>query len=368
MLDRLPEYPWQKLKPYRELAAKHPDGAIDLSVGNPIDQTPEVIQTALKQAANSPGYPTTWGEVATRQAIIDWFAGRRKVTELTPEHVTLNIGSKEFISWLPMMLGIGKGDCIIQPKLAYTAYEVGAAFAGAEIFATGDISQWPKNTKLVWLNSPGNPNGAVHSLEYLKTAVNKARELGAVIVNDECYAEFGWEAPWEEYIPCILNPEVTGGDFSGVLAIYSLSKQSNLAGYRAAFAAGDKDLIAGVVNLRMHSGMMVPTPVQKAMVAALSDYSHVAKQKEIYRARRKILLPAIESAGFQIADSDAGLYLWATRNEGCWESIQRLAEIGIVAVPGEFYGKAGLNHVRFSLTATDQEISEAAQRLANALG
>jgi succinyldiaminopimelate transaminase len=364
----LPEYPWQKLKPFRELAQKHPEGAIDLSIGNPIDPTPEVVQKALIAAANAPGYPTTWGEEKTRQAICDWYSRRRRTPGLSVENVILNIGSKEFISWLPIMLGIGKGDAVVQPRLAYTAYEVGAAFAGAELVTSDNPNEWPENTKLIWLNSPGNPNGSVASIEDLRRALARARELGAVIVNDECYAELGWESPYENYIPCMLDPEVTGGDIKNVLSIYSLSKQSNLAGYRAAFAAGDPELIKGLVNLRMHSGMMVPMPIQKAMVAALSDDAHVAKQKELYRGRRNVLLPALLAAGFEIQDSEAGLYLWATKGKNCWETIEELAKIGIVAVPGDFYGKAGENHVRFSITATDQQISKAAKRLSNALG
>lgn len=368
MFDRLPEYPWQKLKPFRELATKNPNGSIDLSVGNPIDPTPEVVQKALDLAADSPGYPTTWGEHSARLAVCEWYARRRNSPGLVPDQVLLTIGSKEFISWLPLMLGLGPGDVVVQPTFAYTAYEVGAKFCGADIFVGDEPTDWPANTKLIWLNSPGNPSGEVLSTLRLKHALVRARALGAVIVNDECYAELGWEGDYENYIPCMLDPEVTGGDLTNALSIYSLSKQSNLAGYRAAFAAGDEKLIKGLVNLRMHSGMMVPMPVQKAMVAALSDDEHVAKQKEIYRKRRDVLLPAVQAFGFEIANSEAGLYLWATRGNDCWDDIRELSELGIVAVPGEFYGEAGKKYVRFSITATDDEIQRAAERLLNALG
>ncbi len=368
MFDRLPEYPWQKLRPYRELASRHPEGSIDLSVGNPVDPTPKVVQKALDEASDSPGYPTTWGEHSARQAVCDWYATRRMSAGLSPEQVLLTIGSKEFISWLPLMLGIGPGDVVVQPTYAYTAYEVGAKFCGADIFVGDDPAEWPENTRLIWLNSPGNPSGEVLSIERLRVALARARELGAVIVNDECYAELGWSGDYETYIPCMLDPDVTDGDLDNVLSIYSLSKQSNLAGYRAAFAAGDEKLIKGLVNLRMHSGMMVPLPVQKAIAAALGDHEHVAKQKEIYRRRRDILLPAVRAFGFEISNSEAGLYLWATRGNDCWQDIQELAELGIVAVPGEFYGEAGKKFVRFSITATDDEIQRAAERLLNALG
>ena len=363
MFDRLPEYPWQKLKPYREIAAQHPAGVIDLSVGNPIDPTPQIVQAALDLASDSHSYPTTWGELETRAAIASWYLLRRRVPGLTTEQVLPTIGSKEFISWLPLMLGLTASDVVVQPRLAYTAYEVGAAFAGCELVSSDDPAHWPANTKLIWLNSPGNPSGKVLGISELRSAVARARELGAVIVNDECYAELGWEGEWNDFIPCILDPKVTDGDNKNILSIYSLSKQSNLAGYRAAFAAGDGDLIAGIVNLRMHSGMMVPTPVQKAIAAALSDYSHVALQKEIYRKRRETLLPALIAAGFSISSSEAGLYLWVTKGENCWKTIAELANIGIVAVPGDFYGVAGRDYVRFSITATDHEISRAVSRL-----
>ncbi len=368
MFDRLPEYPWQKLRPYRELASQHPEGSIDLSVGNPVDPTPEVVKKALDDASDSPGYPTTWGERSARQAVCDWYATRRMSAGLSPEQVLLTIGSKEFISWLPLMLGIGPGDVVVQPTYAYTAYEVGAKFCGADVFVGDDPAEWPENTRLIWLNSPGNPSGEVLSIERLRVALARARDLGAVIVNDECYAELGWSGDYETYIPCMLDPDVTDGDLDNVLSIYSLSKQSNLAGYRAAFAAGDEKLIKGLVNLRMHSGMMVPMPVQKAIAAALGDHEHVAKQKEVYRRRREILLPAVRAFGFEISNSEAGLYLWATRGNDCWQDIQELAELGIVAVPGEFYGEAGKKFVRFSITATDDEIQRAAERLLNALG
>ncbi len=179
MFDRLPEYPWQKLRPFRELASKHPHGFIDLSVGNPIDPTPEVIQRALDLASDSPGYPTTWGEHSARQAVCDWFGRRRKSPGLVPDQVLLTIGSKEFISWLPLMLGLGPGDVVVQPTFAYTAYEVGAKFCGAEIFVGDDPSEWPSTTKLIWLNSPGNPSGEVLSILRLKQALERARELGA---------------------------------------------------------------------------------------------------------------------------------------------------------------------------------------------
>ena len=367
MFDRLPEYPWQKLKPFQKIAESHPDGIVDFSVGSPVDPTPMVIQEALNQSTNAPGYPSTAGSLEFRTAVAEWFARRRNVPGLTPDQVMPTIGSKEFISLLPLMLGLGPDDVVIQPSVAYTAYVVGAALSGAKIISEDDPAKWPANTKLVWINSPGNPDGRVLNVEELKARVQRARELGAVLASDECYAELGW-GEWSQGVPSVLDPRVTGGDISNLIAIYSLSKQSNLAGYRAAFAAGPEELIKALVNIRMHTGLMMPTPVQRAVIVALGDEEHVAVEREIYRERREVLLEAVKAYGFQISESQAGLYLWATLGEDCWKTVTKMAELGILVVPGEFYEAGGSEYVRFSITATDAKISEGATRLRNAIG
>ncbi len=368
MFQGLPEYPWQKLKPYEQIAKNHPAGIVDLSVGSPVDPTPKIIQDALNNASSAPGYPSTAGSVELREAIVEWFGRRRGVQGLPVDQVMPTIGSKEMISWLPLMLGLGPGDVVVQPKVAYTAYVVGAALSGAEIVSEDDPEKWPSNTKLIWLNSPGNPDGKVLDVPELRAALKRARELGAVLASDECYAELGW-GRWEaERIPSILDPRVCEGDFTNLLALYSLSKQSNLAGYRAAFAAGDLTLIKALVNIRMHSGLMMPAPVQKAVTVALGDEAHVREEWEIYRKRREVLLAAVKAYGFEVADSEAGLYIWATLGEDCWATVQRMAELGVLVVPGEFYETSGSEYVRFSITATDEKINEGAARLGNALG
>ena len=136
-----------------------------------------------------------------------------------------------------------------------------------------------------------------------------------------------------------------------------------MAGYRAAFVIGDPALIAQILEVRKHAGMIVPLPVQQAMVAALSDSAHVAQQRNRYNARRSVLRPALEAAGFTIEDSVAGLYIWATRQESAWDSVAWLAELGILATPGIFYGDAGAQHIRVAMTATDDQIQSAAARL-----
>ncbi len=362
-LGPLPEYPWDELRPFIDRAKAHPDGAVDLSVGSPVDPTPEVIRAALSEATDARAYPTTVGRPDAREAICRWFADRRGTPGLQPENVTLSIGSKEFIAFTAFFLGLGEGDTVVQPSLAYPTYAMGAAFAGAEVIASDDPDAWPASTKLVWLNSPGNPDGRVLDVEQLRAAVARARELGAVIIGDECYAELGW-GRWEtERIPCILDPEVTGGSLDGVLAVYSLSKQSNLAGYRAAFAAGDASIIERLVRGRKHAGLMSPGPIQQVIPVALGDHAHVVEQKARYRARRERLTQAVESFGMRIDGSEAGLYLWATRDEDAWQTVGALADLGIICGPGTFYGEAGAKHVRLALTASDADIELAASRL-----
>jgi succinyldiaminopimelate transaminase len=357
----LPDFPWDALIPFGERARAHPDGFIDLSVGSPVDATPEVVREALAAATDAHAYPLTMGTPALREAIVDWFARRRGVDDLSVANVLPTIGSKEFIALLPLLLGLGRGDVVVHPRVAYPTYAIGAALVGATAMASDDPAEWPLETRLVWVNSPGNPDGRVLSIEELRAAVVRARELGAVIAGDECYAELGWSG--SEPTPSILDPRVIAGERDSVLAVYSLSKQSNLAGYRAAFVAGCSDLIGELLAVRKHVGLIPPAPVQAAMVAALADETHVSEQRERYRSRRARLLPALEAAGYRIDESEGGLYLWATKGVDCWATVAEFAELGILVVPGSFYGDDPAEHVRIALTATDADIAETVARL-----
>ena len=367
----LPEYPWEAMAPYAKLAAEHPDGAVNLSIGTPVDPTPAVVREALSAAADAPGYPTTHGTPALREAISAWYARRRNVPGLDPQDIMPTVGSKELVAWLPLLLGLGEGDVVVRPTVAYPTYDMGALLAGATPVAADSLAELDDDVRarvrLVWVNSPGNPTGIVRTAASLRSLVASAREAGAVVASDECYAELGW-GDWDperggEPVPSILDPAVSGGSNELLLSVYSLSKQSNVAGYRAAFVAGDGAIIANLVNSRKHAGMIVPAPVQTAMIAALSDDAHVAAQKEKYRARRKLLVPALEAFGLTIHHSEAGLYLWATAGEDTWRTVERLAKLGIVAGPGVIYGDAGAGFVRVALTGSDERVAAAAARL-----
>ncbi|MEW2458942.1 succinyldiaminopimelate transaminase [Streptomyces albus] len=358
--DRLPTFPWDRLEPCKATAAAHPDGIVDLSVGTPVDPVPELIRRALTDAADTPGYPTVWGTQALRDALTGWCERRLGARGITDRNVLPVVGSKELVAWLPTQLGLGPGDRVAFPRLAYPTYEVGARLAGAEYIAYDDPTELdPDGLSLLWLNSPSNPTGQVLPREKLREVVAWARAHGVLVLSDECYLELGWDADPVS----VLDPDVCGGSFEGVVAVHSLSKRSNLAGYRAAFVAGDAAVLGDLLQIRKHGGMMTPAPVQAATVAALGDDTHVAEQRERYRARRTALRGALEAAGFRIDHSEASLYLWATRDEPCWDTVAALAERGILVAPGDFYGPAGARHVRVALTATDERVTAAVRRL-----
>jgi succinyldiaminopimelate transaminase len=374
LAGRLPVFTWDRIAPLREKANLHPNGPVDLSMGTPVDPVPDVIRAALAAASDAPGYPATWGTPRLRGAAAEWLAREHGVF-VSPDDVLPVVGTKEFIAWLPVMLGLGAGDVMVQPALAYPTYDIGARLAGATAVA-GDLSLGSSlglslglslaelgRVRLAWLNSPSNPTGRVLTVAEMRAAVEWAREHGVVLASDECYLTLGWEATPVS----VLHPDVCGGSSQGLLAVHSLSKRSNLAGYRAGFVTGDPGLVADLLAIRKQAGMIMPEPVQAAMTAALADEGHASEQRERYRHRRSVLRDAFISAGWRIEHSEAGLYLWVTHPaHDCWSAAELLAARGgILVAPGELYGSAGSRHVRVALTATDERIAAAAERLAS---
>lgn len=348
---KLPDFPWDALAPYGKKAQGYSSGFIDLSQGTPVDATPEFIQEVFRASSNSPSYPTTVGTADLQQAIRDWAV--RQLGASGDFAVLPLIGSKEIVAMLPTIL---EANSVLYPEIAYPTYLVGAMIAKAKAEAVDfDATNWPM-ADLAWINSPSNPTGRVHSDEEIFAAIDWARKNGIAIF-DECYLEFG------DYKKPKSVLALTGGNNKNILAVHSLSKRSNMAGYRAAMLIGDPDLVAKILEVRKHAGGMVPLPVQNAMVAALTDSDHVAKQRDRYNSRRAKIAAAIEKCGFKIEFSEAGLYLWATRNEEDWQSVDWFAAKGILVTPGHFYGSAGSKYVRIALTATDAQIDEVVNRL-----
>lgn len=356
----LPDFPWNSLEPPKAKAAEHPDGIINVSVGSPVDDVAPGIQLALSEAAAAPGYPQTIGTPALRSAIINSLERRYNCTDV--KGVLPVVGTKEAIALLPTLLGC-RGTVII-PEVAYPTYEVAALLAGATPLRCDDPASLSAaeaaDVDLIFINSPSNPTGAVTSAEKLKEIITWARTHDVIVASDECYLGLTWEG--DAY--SVLDANVSGGDHRNLLAIHSLSKTSNLASYRAGFFAGDAELIAELTEIRKHSGLMMPGPIQVAMTHALDDDLQEQAQKMTYEKRRRILKEALVSAGFTVESSEAGLYLWITRDEDCWATVDWFAERGILVAPGAFYGPSSAKYVRVALTTTDERCEAFAKRLA----
>lgn len=358
----LPDFPWDTIADAKAQANSHPDGIVDLSVGTPVDPVDPLIREALAEASAVPGYPTTVGTRELRAAASQALTRRYGVSGLDESGILPVIGTKEAIAGVASMLGITSGDLVVIPEVAYPTYEVSALLAGATpVRADSTVALGPARPALIFLNSPSNPTGKVLGVDHLRKVLAWARDHDTIVISDECYLGLSWDGE-----ACsVLDPRVSEGDHTGLLAVHSLSKISNLASYRAGFFAGDPQLIAELLAVRKHSGLMVPYPIQAAMTAALTDDAHVERQRARYAARRSALAEAVVAAGFTIDHSEAGLYLWATRGEPCRDTLDWLARRGILAAPGDFYGPAGVKHVRMALTATDERIATAVARLRN---
>ena len=270
------------------------------------------------------------------------------------------IGTKELVAWLPTLLGLGSADLIVHPTVAYPTYAVGATLAGCAAVACDDLEELgDARPALIWLNSPSNPSGSILDAGALTRRLTWARERGALVAADECYGEFGWDA---EPVS-VLHPRVNGGSHHGLLAVHSLSKRSNLAGYRAGFVAGDAAVVSELLEVRKHAGMIVPRPVQQAMIALLGDQEHVASsERAIYsvgrscgrRSRRPVSGSSTRKG--RSTSGPPGTRR-ARRRWTSWPAD------GILVAPGHFYGPAGNRHVRVALTATDERVAAAATLL-----
>jgi succinyldiaminopimelate transaminase len=375
------EFPWDSLEKYKSIANNFSTltgkEIINVSIGTPIDPVPEIIQEALANATNAPGYPLTVGTSELRFAIVRWMKEVRHVSGLTGANIVPTLGSKEAVALLPLMLGLGDGDVVVRPKFAYPTYDIGATACGATVLATDDVNEWKgnANVKLVWLNFPNNPTGQCVDSGQMKAVVDAAREIGAVVASDECYALFDWRSRAAH--PSILDPHVCGSlldgapDLRGVLMLYSLSKQVNLAGYRAAFIAGDANLVKRLQQIRKQCGFILPGPIQAAMTVALDvEEGSLAKQASdqqvaAYRRRHAILKQGLIDAGYDVEHSNGSLYVWVkTKTENCWSELEQFAKVGILAAPGVFYDESAINFLRISTTATDSQIEELVLRLA----
>lgn len=390
-------YDWSRIAGYKATAKAAPGGMVDLSVGSPVDPVPASVQQALASsadAANAHGYPVTAGSAELKEAMDAWFRRMRGVDlKSINAAVVPTVGSKEAVALMASLLHLGPGDVVVQPKVSYPTYEIGTQLAGATVLKVDDVADvesWvdEPNVKAIWVNSPCNPTGEVIGADWLAEIVAAARRIGAVVLSDECYALMDWRsgraktpaagaqpddggsnepAAAESFslsaTPCALNPQVCEGSADGILVLYSLSKQSNMAGYRTALIAGDYRLVREMSEYRKQIGEIIPGPVQAAMAAGLRDTAAVHEQWGRYHRRLTWLVDALGAYGYQVRMPAGALYVWVKAKSGdCWMDMAELAKIGIIPSPGEFYGAPA--YLRFSATATDEAIQSACRRLA----
>ena len=372
----LPPYPHDRLDALKKVAAAAPGGMIDVSVGTPVDPMPEIVVQALTAAAaGATGYPATIGSAAYREAAA-WWIERRFGCLVAPAEVVAVIGTKELVASLPRALSLRdpSRDTVLYPAAAYPTYAMGATLAGLRAVPVPVDAEWhvdltrvsdddASRALVLWLNDPSNPTGAVASPAQMQAAVEWARARGIVVASDECYAEFTYDADGKAAAP--VTALTAGND--GVLAVHSLSKRSNLAGFRAGFVAGDGDLVHYLGELRKHGGMMTPAPVQAAAAVALGDDEHVVEQQLRYARRRATALPALEARGLVHDGGTSTFYLWLRDATGegrdGWAIADDLATTGLIVAPGDFYGEAGAQHVRVALTITDDALDLVVGRL-----
>ena len=335
-----PVYPYDRLDGLRAAAAALPGGAVDCSVGTPCDPPPVAVVAALADSGTERGYPASIGSVAYRQAAAAWVKRRFGVGVDPDAEVAACIGTKEFVASLPRYLRLRypDRDTVLYPAVSYPSYAMGAALAGCRavpvavdqkfrIDTSSIASRDARRALCLWVNTPGNPAGA---LDDLGAAAAWGRANGVLVASDECYAELTFSGP-----PRTVLDHGT----EGVLAVHSLSKRSNMAGVRAGFYAGDPELVHYLRECRKHAGCMVPGPVQAAAVAAWADQGHVDEQRERYRRRLEVLASVASEAGSHAAMPGGAFYLWAPAPEGdAWAFADFLARrAGLVVSPGEFY-------------------------------
>jgi succinyldiaminopimelate transaminase len=371
-----PPYPHDRLRELRALADAVPGGIVDCSVGTPVDPMPEVVRRALSDAAAAAtGYPAAIGAPAYREAAAAWI-GRRFSVAVSPDAVLACIGTKELVASLPRLLSLREPsrDTVLYPGVAYPTYEMGARLAGLRAVPVPLDERWHLDLSriseadaaralVIWVNEPGNPTGASAGPQHLRAVVDWARECGAIVASDECYAEFTYDEVGSPAAPAT----VLSAGHDRVLAVHSLSKRSNMAGLRAGFLAGDAALVSYLGEVRKHAGLMTPAPVQAAATAALADDAHVDEQRARYARRRKQAEEALREWGLVHDGGPSTFYLWLRPAEGGedgWSITRRLAEQGLLVAPGDLYGRDGSAHVRLSLTQTEDRLALAFERLA----
>ncbi len=359
-----PPYPYDRLDRLAPIAAAHPGGAVDLSIGTPCDPPTEAVVAALSSSGAERGYPASIGSAPLRDALRRWVE-RRFAVELGDSQLAACVGTKEFVVSTPQYLRLRtpSRDTVLYPAVAYPSYAMGATLAACRAVAVPpaaggglDLSAIDPadaaRALLLWVNSPSNPTGALDDLD---AAAAWGRAHSVPVFSDECYAEFTWADRPRTILESGTN---------GVIAVHSLSKRSNLAGVRVGCYAGDDELVDYLREVRKHAGLMVPGPAQHAAIVALDDDEHVVAQRDRYRRRLERFAEVLRRwSGCTVELPAGGFYLWFDAGDG-WAFAERLAtEGGALVSPGDFYGDGGAQNVRVAVVQPDDRLELVAQRL-----
>jgi acetylornithine aminotransferase len=352
-------YPFVRLEEARQRLVAEGVEVIDFGKGDPNEPTDPMIRQALIDALpeRSP-YPLAQGLPELREAAAGW-CERRFGVDVDPDtEIVPTYGSKEAIFSLAQVLDTA-GRTVVFGEPAYPVYERGALFAGADVQTLPllrengflpDIDAIPDETAIVWVDYPHNPTGAVAPLDFYERLAEAAAERDFYIASDEAYTELWFDEP----PPSALQTT----DRSRTIVFQTLSKRSSMTGYRSGFVAAPPDVIAALKAYRPTVGTAPQEFVQRASVVAWNDERHVEETRARYRAKRDVMIPAIEAKGWEIVASEATMYLWVIGPDA-----DALLERGILVSPGELFGPSGAGYVRFALVPTLEECMRAAELL-----
>jgi len=371
------EYPFVKLERRRRELAPAGVASVNFGMGDPREETPAFIRDALRAAVPAvSSYPATTGKPELRAACAAWLARRYGVTVDPESHVLPANGTKEAVFTLAFaMVSPGSArDTVVIPSPAYPVYESGARFAGGKPHfvplrsADGwrfDPDRVPdevwRRTALLWLNSPHNPTGAVLDDATGARIVALARRHGFWVASDEAYGDLWFEG----------GPPGTllRHGLENVVGLYTLSKRSAMTGYRAGFMAGDARLMDALRRFRPNVGVATPDFIQDAAITAWNDDAHTPLTREVYAAKRRLMLDAFAKRGWKVEASEATFYLWMRAPGGDDVGfVESLLRLGIVTTPGSFLGPGGEGYVRWALVPTLEQCREAIARLEQLAG
>lgn len=353
----LQDYPMSALQ--RRKAALEAAGRrlIDFSIGDPCEPTPEFIREAMRAAIQPVcNYPTVRGTPEARAAMAGYLRRRFGVSVDPDVQILPTAGSKEAVFHIPLLVIDPRADdrLVVFPDPGYPAYMRGALFAGGEPYPvrlSGDhvFRPWTlpadvlRRTRLLWVNSPHNPSGAVTPLEDLQRIAAVCREHDILCVSDESYADIYHERPPHSMLECGVE---------NIVVLHSLSKRSGMTGYRSGFLSGDPEVMRHLSKLRSNPGLVPQDFVNAAAAAAWSDDGHVEVQRQACREKKALFLRFFDEAGIEVIGREATLYLWLRAPGGdavAWA--ERLLEAGIVVSPGSMFGVSGggAGYVRLAL-------------------